>query len=140
LLLSRRELIPSAVEEMMRFVSLFSGAAIPRWALEDIELSGGTVAAGSAIFASVAAANNDPRVFQDPERLDITRQPNPHMGFGYGIHHCLGAQLARLELAVALSVLLDRLPGLEIAIPEEDLSWRAGSALRGLVSLPVNFT
>jgi cytochrome P450 len=140
LLLSRRELIPSAVEEMMRFVSLFSGAAIPRWALEDIELSGGTVSAGSAVFASVAAANNDPRVFQDPERLDITRQPNPHMGFGYGIHHCLGAQLARLELAVALSVLLDRLPRLEFAIPEEDLSWRTGSALRGPVSLPVNFT
>jgi cytochrome P450 len=140
LLLSRRELIPSAVEEMMRFVSLFSGAPIPRWALEDIELTGGTVPAGSAVLAPVAAANHDPRVFQAPERLDITRQPNPHMGFGYGIHHCLGAQLARMELAVALSVLLDRLPGLKFAVPEEELSWRTGSALRGLVTLPVTFT
>lgn len=140
LLLARRELIPSAVEEMMRFVSLFSGPAIPRWALEDIELSGGTVQAGSAVIAPVAAANYDPDVFQNPHRLDITRHPNPHMGFGYGIHHCLGAQLARMELAVALSVLLDRLPGLRLAIPQEDLTWRTGSALRGLVSLPVTFT
>lgn len=92
------------------------------------------------MLASVAAANRDPRVFQDPERLDITRQPNPQMGFRYGIHHCLGAQFARMELAVALSVLLDRLPGLELAIPEEDLSWRTSSALRGLVALPVQFT
>jgi cytochrome P450 len=139
LLLSRRELIPSAVEEMMRFVSLFAGPPIPRWALEDVELSGGTVPAGSAVLASVAAANYDPHVFPEPERLDVTRQPNPHMGFGYGIHHCLGAQLARMQLAVALGVLLDRLPGLELAVPDEDLRWRTDSALRGLVALPVRF-
>ncbi|MEV4316341.1 cytochrome P450 [Actinocrispum sp. NPDC049592] len=139
LLLSRRELVPSAVEELMRFVPLATGPAIPRWALEDVSLSGGVVPAGSAVFASRSAANRDPSVFRDPDTLDITRQPNPHMGFGHGIHHCLGAQLARLELAVALEVLLDRLPGLEFAVPPRDLTWRMGNALRALATLPVRF-
>jgi cytochrome P450 len=139
LLLLRRDLTACAVEELMRFVPLATGPPIPRWALEDIELSGGVVRAGSAVFGSRSAANRDPRVFRDPDRLDITRQTNPHMGFGYGIHHCLGAQLARLELDVALKVLLDRLPGLEFAIPAGELCWRTGTALRGLVELPVGF-
>jgi cytochrome P450 len=139
LLLARRELVTCAVEELMRFVPLATGPAIPRWALQDVELSGGVVAAGSAVFASRSAANRDPSVFRDPDRLDITRQTNPHMGFGYGIHHCLGAQLARLELDVALSVLLDRLPGLALAVPADQLCWRTGSALRGLDTLPVGF-
>jgi cytochrome P450 len=137
LLRSRPELVASAVEEMMRFVPLTATVSIPRWAVQDVELSGGVIGAGEPVFASRSAANRDPRVFRDPDSLDITRQPNPHVGFGYGIHHCLGAQLARLELQVAVSVLLDRLPGLQFAASEVELSWRTGNALRGLVALPI---
>ncbi|GAB3884674.1 cytochrome P450 [Kibdelosporangium lantanae] len=139
LLRSRPDLLPSAVEELMRWVPLTLSVPVPRWALEDIELSGGVVKAGEPVFAQMSAANRDPKVFQDPHRLDITRQPNPHVGFGYGIHHCLGAQLARLELQVAISVLFERLPGLEVAVADTDLDWRTGHALRGLLALPVRF-
>jgi len=139
LLRSRPELLPSAVEELMRWVPLTLSLPVPRWALEDIELSGGTVKAGEPVFAQMSAANRDPGVFQDPQRLDITRRPNPHVGFGHGIHHCLGAQLARLELQVAISVLFERLPDLELAVADTDLKWRTGHALRGLLALPVRF-
>jgi cytochrome P450 len=137
LLLSQPSLVPSAVEELMRFVPLAATVGIPRWAVADVRLSGGTVMAGEPIYADRTAANRDPRVFDEPHKLDITRQPNPHVGFGHGIHHCLGAQLARLELQVSLSVLLDRLPGLTLAVDEDDLVWREGVTLRGLVGLPV---
>jgi cytochrome P450 len=139
LLRSRPDLLPGAVEELMRWVPLISSAPIPRWAVADVELSGGTVEAGDAVFALMSVANRDPRVFTDPHRLDITRQPNPHVGFGHGIHHCLGAQLARLELQVAISVLFERLPDLELAVADSDLKWRTGHALRGLLALPVRF-
>jgi cytochrome P450 len=140
LLRARPDLVASAVEELMRFVPLTAAVTVPRWALQDVELAGGTIHAGEAVFASRSAANRDPRVFSDPGRLDLTRQVNPHMGFGHGIHHCLGAQLARLELRVALSVLLDRLPGLRFATAEANLAWHTGNALRGLVALPVEVT
>jgi cytochrome P450 len=137
LLRARPELVGCAVEELMRFVPITATVSIPRWAVADVELSGGTVRAGEPVFASRSAANRDPRAFREPNRLDVSRQHNPHVGFGHGIHHCLGAQLARLELQVALSVLIDRFPRLRFAVAEEDLCWRTGSALRGLVALPV---
>jgi cytochrome P450 len=137
LLSAQPSLVPSAVEELMRYVPLGATVGIPRWAVADVQLSGGTIQAGEPVYADRTAANRDPRVFVDPHKLDITRQPNPHIGFGHGIHHCLGAQLARLELQVSLSVLLDRLPGLTLAVDEEDLAWRKGVTLRGLVALPV---
>ncbi|TCO53579.1 cytochrome P450 [Actinocrispum wychmicini] len=140
LLRERPQLLPSAVEELMRFVPLTATVGIPRWAVADVQLSGGTIQAGDPVYADRNSANRDPRVFRRPDELDITRQPNPHVGFGYGIHHCLGAQLARLELQVALSVLLDRLPDLRFAVPEDELSWRTGHALRGLDALPVEFS
>lgn len=139
LLVARPELVPGAVEELMRYVPLTAKVTVPRFATQDVPLSGGTIEAGQWVFAARSAANRDPRVFSEPDRLDITRQPNPHVGFGHGIHHCLGAQLARLELQVALSVLLERLPGLSLNVPEEQLSWRAGNALRGLVALPIRW-
>jgi cytochrome P450 len=137
LLRSRPELLPDAVEEMMRFVPLTAGAPLPRYATEDVQLSGGVVAAGDAVLANRSAASRDPRAFRDPDRLDLTRSPNPHVGFGYGVHHCLGAQLARMELQVALGSLLTRFPELRLAVDEAKLQWKTGLALRGLRSLPV---
>ena len=137
LLRSRPELLPDAVEELMRFVPLTAGAPLPRYATEDVRLSGGVVAAGDAVLANRSAASRDPRAFRDPDRLDLTRSPNPHVGFGYGVHHCLGAQLARMELQVALGSLLTRFPELRLAVDEAKLQWKTGLALRGLRSLPV---
>ncbi|MCE7003475.1 cytochrome P450 [Kibdelosporangium philippinense] len=129
--------VSSAVEEVMRFVPLTATVNTPRWAVDDVELSGGTVVKGEAVYADRSAANRDPRVFRDPHGFDVSRSPNPHIGFGHGIHHCLGAQLARLELQVALSALRGRLPELRLGVAEDTLTWRTGGALRGLVALPV---
>jgi cytochrome P450 len=136
LLRDRPDLLPTAVEELLRFVPLAPGAAVPRYATEDVELSGGTVRAGDPVVVARTAANRDPRVFAEPDRLDLTRDPNPHLGFGHGVHHCLGAQLARMELQVALGALLARFPGLRLA--EAEIEWKKGG-LRGPVRLPVTW-
>jgi cytochrome P450 len=89
------------------------------------------------VFAFTPAANRDPRVFPDPDRLDVTRPAVPHVSFGHGGHHCLGAPLARLELQMALTTLLARLPGLRLAVDVEELTWKSGGLVRGLAALPV---
>jgi cytochrome P450 len=131
------ELIPGAVEELLRFVPLGTNSAVPRYATTDVELSGGTVPAGDPVFAFTPAANRDPRVFPDPDCLDVTRQAAPHVSFGHGGHHCVGAPLARLELQVALTTLLAALPGLRLAVGVDELVWKTGGLVRGLVALPV---
>ncbi|MER7012602.1 cytochrome P450 [Saccharopolyspora sp. NPDC000359] len=123
--------IPQAVEELMRFVPLGSGAGFPRYATEDVELGGVLVRAGEPVMVSTSAANRDESVFSDPELLDLTRQEATHIGFGHGPHHCLGAQLARMELQVALRTLLTRLPGLRFATTAEDVEWKSGMLVRG---------
>jgi cytochrome P450 len=137
LLRSGPELVTDAVEELMRFIPLTAGAPMARYAAEDVRLSGGVVRAGDPVLVHRAAASRDPAVFPDPDRLDLTRGASPHLGFGHGIHHCLGAQLARMELQVALRSLLDRFPGLRFAVDEADLQWKTGMALRGLRVLPL---
>lgn len=137
LLRSRPELVADAVEELMRFIPLTAGAPMARYATEDVQLSGGVVRAGDPVLVHRAAASRDPAVFPDPDRLDLTRGASPHLGFGHGIHHCLGAQLARMELQVALSSLLGRFAGLRLAVDETDLRWKTGMALRGLRVLPI---
>lgn len=137
LLRGRPDLIPTAVEELLRYVPLTSGNTLPRYATEAVELSGGTVPAGSWVLFSAEAADRDPRVFAEPDRLDLTRSPNPHMAFGVGQHTCLGAHLARMELQVALGSLLRRLPGLRLAVPAGDLRWKMGTTVQGPVALPV---
>jgi len=131
------DLVPQAVEELLRFIPLGMGAGFPRIATEDVEIGGVTVRAGEAVFVSSISANRDSAVFDDPDRLDITRTDNAHLAFGHGVHHCLGAQLARLELAEALSAILARLPGLRLAAPEDELPWKIGLRVRGLRGLPV---
>ncbi|MFB9909280.1 cytochrome P450 [Allokutzneria oryzae] len=147
LLLSEREryealvadpaLVPAAVEEMLRYTPLGAAGGFVRIALEDVELAGVTVRKGESVFAQIAAANRDDAVFDRPDKIDFTRQHNPHMAFGHGLHHCLGAQLARLELQVALEGMITRFPGLRFAVPVEELPWRTGMLVRGLEALPV---
>ncbi|MFG1824333.1 cytochrome P450 [Microbispora bryophytorum] len=125
------DLIPRAVEELMRFVPLGGGASIARYALEDVELGGVTVRAGQAVVVSLVSANRDESVYTNPGELEFDRQQASHVGFGHGAHHCLGAPLARMELQVALRTLLARLPGLRFAGHEDDVVWKTGLSTRG---------
>lgn len=124
-------LIPTAVEELMRYVPLEANGTTPRYAMRDIVLSGTLIEAGSPVVPASVIANRDPRVFTDPDRLDLARDPNPHIGFGFGAHFCLGAPLARLELQVALEVLTSVAPGLRLAPGESGVVWKAGMLVRG---------
>jgi cytochrome P450 len=133
------DLLPNALEELMRWVPLGAVAAFPRYATEDVELEGGLVRAGEPVMVSIAAANRDEHVFADPERIDIERSPVPHVAFGYGAHHCIGAQLARMELQVAVGTLLSRFPELRLAVPEDALEWKEGMLARGPKALPVDW-
>jgi cytochrome P450 len=118
LLRRRPELMPRAVQELMRFCGPGLGM-MPRYASTDVRIGDVLVQQGEAIIPVVAAANRDPMVFWDPDRLDVTREDNRHLGFGYGPHHCLGAALARQEAEVAIQALLDRYPRLTLAaVPE----------------------
>src|SRR5690606_36075059 len=128
----------SAVEELLRYTVPVE-TATERYAKEDIILHGVTIPKGALMLAAIASANRDETVFENPDTLDITRSPNRHLSFGHGIHYCLGAPLARLEGSIALNTLLQELPALELAIPENQIQWRSGLVLRGLKSLPVRF-
>ncbi|MFI2233000.1 cytochrome P450 [Nocardia testacea] len=139
LLRAEPELIPGAVEELLRYVQLGAGAGQPRVATEDVVLSGVTVRAGDSVFVNTQAANRDESVFADPESLDLTRQRNPHVAFGYGAHHCLGAQLARVELQVALEALLQRFPSLRLSLPLDEIPWKSGLLVRGPKQLLVEW-
>ncbi|MFD4322956.1 cytochrome P450, partial [Streptomyces sp. NPDC058548] len=131
------ELWPSAVEELLRHSRLADGI-LPRVALEDVDLDGVMVRAGEAVIPIIAVANRDPDAFPDPHRFDVLRKHTAqHMGLGHGPHFCLGSQLARVELRVALSSLFARYPGLEPAARFEALRWKEGLVVRGLIELPV---
>jgi cytochrome P450 len=131
------ELVPAAVEELMRYVPLGTAAAFARYATEDVALGGVLVRAGEPVLGSLASANRDELVFEHPDVLDFTRSTNPHIGFGHGPHHCVGAQLARLELQVAIATLVRRMPNLHLAVAESELPWKNGMLVRGLKELPV---
>lgn len=139
LLREHPELMPQAIEELMRFSLLFVSASFARYPKEDIEIGGVRVRAGEPVLAAINPANRDPDVFQDPDRLDITRTDNPHVGFGHGSHYCLGAQLARMEFQVAISTIMRRLPDVRFAVPEDQLKWRSGIVVRGLAELPITW-
>ncbi|MGW2183231.1 cytochrome P450 [Streptomyces sp. NPDC001732] len=130
------ELVPNAVEELLRFVPLGSGAGQPRYATEDIEVGGTLVRAGSPVLVAVGAANRDALRFTAPGVLDVAREGNQHLGFGHGVHHCLGAPLARLELQEALSALITRFPGLRLA---DDVTWKSEMLVRGPRVMPIGW-
>jgi vitamin D3 1,25-hydroxylase len=135
-LLADPERIPAAVEEFLRWDGPVHNAPL-RFAAEDVEYSGTTIPAGSVVTLSVGAANRDPDRFDRPEVVDPDRDTGGHLAFGHGLHFCLGAPLARLEGEVALRSLLDRFPGLALAVPPEDLRHRRSVIVHGLERLPV---
>ncbi|MFD7431542.1 cytochrome P450 [Streptomyces sp. NPDC059818] len=130
------ELVPHAVEELLRFVPLGSGAGQPRYATEDVEVGGTLVRAGSPVLVAVGAANRDALRFTAPGVLDIAREGSQHLGFGHGVHHCLGAPLARLELQEALSALIAHFPELRLA---GDVTWKSEMLVRGPRVMPVEW-
>lgn len=130
-------LLPGAIEELLRFVALGQGVSFARIATEDVELSGVVIPAGAAVLVSPLAANRDPDYFDDPDQLRLDRADNQHMAFGAGMHHCLGAPLARMELRVAFERLLAALPGLRLAVPAQEVQWQTGLLARGPLALPV---
>jgi cytochrome P450 len=134
-------LIPGAVEELLRYVNLLSAGtgALPRMTREEVCLGGVTIPAGETVTPAVNFANWDPAAFEDPARLDVGRAPKSHLAFGGGVHHCLGAQLARLELQEAFRGLLSRLPGLRMAVPESELEYRQNNAVTSMRALPVTW-
>jgi cytochrome P450 len=134
-----RELIPGAVEELMRYVRLGGGLPPARVTTEDVQLGGVTIPSGETVLPLFATANRDPSAFTDPDRFDIGRAPANHLAFGAGVHHCLGAQLARLELQEAFRGLAGRMPGLRLAIPATELRFTPGMAIHSLCELPVRW-
>ncbi len=129
------ELIDSAIDELLRYDGPVQ--ATLRSALEDVEIDGKTIARGQNALLLLGAANHDPERFAEPERLDLGRADNLHLGFGHGVHYCLGSNLARLEARYAIRALVERFPQMKLAIDEP--VFRPNMILRGLESLPVHF-
>ncbi|MEV5138623.1 cytochrome P450 [Streptomyces syringium] len=132
-------LLATGVEELLRYDGPVE-LATWRFATEPITLGGQRIAAGDPVLVVLAAADRDPERFAEPDTLDLSRRDNQHLGYGHGIHYCLGAPLARLEGQAALATLLRRLPDLRLAADPEELRWRGGLIMRGLRTLPVEFT
>ena len=129
-------LMPTAVEELLRYTAPVE-TATERYATADVEMGGVTIRRGDLVLAVLASANRDARTFTDPDRLDLARDPNPHLAFGDGIHYCLGHQLARMEAEIAFTRLLTEFPEMALAVPAEELVWRETPVVRGLAALPV---
>jgi len=129
------ELIQTGIEELLRFDGPVQRTG--RMTTAEVEIGGKLIPKDSVVVSVIGAANRDPKQFAEPDRLDVTRKENRHIAFGFGIHFCLGAPLARLEGQVALGTLLRRMPKLTLA--SETPEWRESSTLRGLKSLPVTF-
>ncbi|MFJ9417894.1 cytochrome P450 [Streptomyces sp. NPDC101227] len=129
-------LMTHAVEEVLRAAKA-GGSILPRYATEDIALDGVTIRSGDLVMFDFSLPNFDERAFDEPERFDITRAPNPHLSFAHGIWHCIGAPLARIELKTVFTQLFTRLPGLHLAVAVDELHERDGRLSGGLTELPV---
>ena len=132
-------LFPAAVEELLRFTNPVNHAN-DRFTTEDVPVGDVVIPAGEWVFPAISSANRDPAQFPDPDRLDLGRDTSGHVAFGHGVHHCLGAPLARMEAEVVLGALLARFPRISLAVPPEELRWRPVSLMNGLESLPVRLT
>src|SRR5208283_1060398 len=129
-------LMPTAIDEMLRFDSPVQSTV--RTCAVGANVGGTDVAVGELLFVILAAANHDPRQFENPDSFDVARTANDHLAFGEGIHFCLGANLARMEGAIAISSMLERLPNLRLADPDASLQYRGSYLLRGLKTLPMS--
>jgi pentalenic acid synthase len=130
-------LLPAAVEELMRMLSIADGML--RVAVEDIATDGGTIRAGEGVVFSTSVINRDESVYPDPDTLDWHRPARHHVAFGFGIHQCLGQNLARAEMEIALHTLFDRLPTLRLAVPAEGIPFKPGDTIQGMLELPVTW-
>jgi cytochrome P450 len=135
---ARPELVDHAVEELLRYLSIIQFGLI-RTALEDVTIADRHIRAGEPVVCSLAAANRDPAHFPEPEQLDVMREYSPHLAFGHGVHQCLGQQLARVELRIGLGALLERFPGLRLAVPPEEVPMRDDMLVYGVRELPVTW-
>jgi cytochrome P450 len=132
-------LLPAAVEELLRFTNPVNHAN-DRFTTEDVPVGDVVIPAGEWVFPAISSADRDPARFPDPGRLDLGRDTSGHVAFGHGIHHCLGAPLARMEAEVAFGALLARFPRISLALRPSELRWRPVSLMNGLESLPVRLT
>ncbi|MFI1758589.1 cytochrome P450 [Streptomyces sp. NPDC020571] len=132
----RPEARGTALDELLRWISHRTSVGLARIALEDAEVRGTRIAAGDPVYVSYLAANRDPDVFPDPDRIDLDRDPNPHLAYGNGHHFCTGAVLARMQTELLVDTLLDRLPGLRLAVPADQVAWRRKTMIRGPRTLP----
>ncbi|MET7289531.1 cytochrome P450 [Streptomyces sp. NPDC005573] len=130
-------LLPDAVEELMRMLSIADG--LLRVALEDIEVAGATIRAGEGVLFATSVINRDASVYEDPDDLDWHRPARHHVAFGFGIHQCLGQNLARTELEIALGSLFTRLPDLRLAAPPQEIPFKPGDTIQGMLELPVTW-
>ncbi|MFI5829118.1 cytochrome P450 [Streptomyces sp. NPDC051578] len=133
------ELVPQAVEELLRYIPHRNAVGLARIALEDVEVGGVLIRAGEPVYVSYLTANRDPDVFADPDRLDFDRVHNPHVSFGHGPHFCPASTLARMESEIMLRSLWGRFPGLRLAVAEHELAWERGALIRGPEKLPVTW-
>lgn len=138
LLQEKPALMKTAVEELLRYDGPVE-RTFNRWATEDMDIGGVTLPKGSIIIPIIGAANRDPRHFENPNELDITRAVNAHMAFGKGVHYCVGAPLARMETEISLATLLRRLPNMQPTVPLDQLRWRLAPMFRSLEALPVRW-
>ncbi|MDT0317516.1 cytochrome P450 [Streptomyces millisiae] len=136
---ARPEKLPQALEELLRFIPFRKGVGIPRIATEDVEIGGVLIKANDTVHVSYLAANRDPARFECPDELDLDRSPAPHMTFGWGAHHCIGAPLALMELELAIGTMLRRYPRLALAVPAEEVRWNNESIWRYPYELPVTW-
>jgi cytochrome P450 len=138
-LIADPDLVPNAIEEMLRFHTIvhYNG---PRVATEEIEVRGHTFHKGEGVLAMISAANRDPERFPNPDAFDIHRDARQHLAFSFGVHQCLGQQLARAELQIVFTTLFQRLPSLRLAIPEDELKFNFDSFVYGIKSLPLTWT
>jgi len=132
------EHVDSVVDELLRYLTVVQ-VAFPRIALEDVELSDHTIAAGEVVLCSLSGANRDPKLGPDMDKVNPFREMPPHFAFGYGLHRCVGAELGRMELRMAYPALLRRFPNLKLAVPFEELKFRELSIVYGVESLPVTW-
>jgi cytochrome P450 len=133
-----RTTVGNIVEELMRYLSIVH-AEVERIATEDFTMGGQSIRAGDFLVMNLPAGNWDKDFVDHPERLDADRNSRGHLGFGYGVHQCIGQNLARAEMQIAFAALARRLPGLQLAVPPEDLSFRDDHTIYGMHELPVTW-
>ncbi|MEU0037202.1 cytochrome P450 [Streptomyces sp. NPDC006333] len=128
---------PAAIEELLRYIPHRAAVGLPRIATEDVDLQGVRIRAGDAVYVSYLAANRDPAVFPDPDRIDLDRDAGAHVAFGNGPHFCTGAVFSRMQIELLIDTLLDRLPDLRLAVPADQVPFRQRTMIRGPLALPV---